>query len=134
PNAGGCALWRLRFAALSSGIGKRVPAERAPDQLEFRRAGKRRSVLESVVTDRFNRVKHRQAAAAEQFNVDAKRGDHRLRERQTFLEQFTSAIDKNAHERGIAVVEVSGKKFGFADTVLSHQVGGNINAVLVQIP
>src|SRR5206468_8624409 len=56
-------------------------SKRASDQFEFCRAGKRRSLFEGVVTDRFYSVKNREASAAEQFDIDPEIGRDTLRQR-----------------------------------------------------
>ena len=74
--------------------------KRAPNQFEFCRAGERRSMFESVVTDGFDRVKHGQSAPAEQLNIDSQIRRYGLGEEQTSFEQLAGSLDQNTHETG----------------------------------
>ena len=72
-------------------------SKRTADQFKFCRAGERRSMFESVVTDGFDRVKHGQSAPAEQFDVDPQIRRDRSSEGETSFKQFARSLNEDPH-------------------------------------
>ena len=90
-------------------------------------------MVESVVSDGLNRVKHPQAAAAEQFDVDAEPQVERRRQRKTQSKEFSRSRNEVAHQLHISIVESALEQAGFREAGRREHIDRNVDSVFIEV-